>query len=68
MGPYLVDADEAGDPQGPFVRCTLNGEVAQDGHTSGMVFPVARPIPYLSSVMTLTPGDVVVTGTPAGVA
>lgn len=48
------------------MRCTLNGEVAQDGYTFGMVFSVARPISYPGSAMTPTPGDLVVTGTSAG--
>jgi len=67
MGPYLATADEVPDPQALSVRCTLNGEVVQDGHTSEMIFPVAELVSYLSSTMTLQPGDVIMTGTPAGV-
>ena len=67
MGPYLVTADEVGDPQDLSVRCALNGEIVQDGHTSKMIFSVAELISYLSSTMTLCPGDVILTGTPAGV-
>lgn len=67
MGPYLVTADEVGDPQDLSVRCVLNGEVVQSGHTSQMIFPVARLVSYLSSLTTLRPGDVIMTGTPAGV-
>ena len=67
MGPYLVTTDEVGDPQNLSVRCMLNGEVVQDGHTSQMIFSVAKLVSYLSSVMTLMPGDVIMTGTPAGV-
>lgn len=66
-GPYLVSADEVPDPQNLSVRCTVNGEIVQDGHTSKMIFPVAKLVSYLSSTMTLRPGDVIMTGTPAGV-
>ena len=67
MGPYLVTADEIPDPQNLRVRSILNGELMQDGNTSEMVFTVAELISFLSSGMTLMPGDVIATGTPAGV-
>jgi 2-keto-4-pentenoate hydratase/2-oxohepta-3-ene-1,7-dioic acid hydratase in catechol pathway len=67
MGPYLVTADEVPDPQNLSIRCTLNGEVVQDGHTSEMIFSVAKLVSYLSGTQTLAPGDAIMTGTPAGV-
>ncbi len=67
VGPYIATADEVPDPQNLRVRCILNGEAMQDGNTSKMIFPVAELIAFLSSGMTLVPGDIIVTGTPPGV-
>ena len=67
LGPVLVTADELGDPQGLAVRSRLNGELMQDGHTSDMIFGVARLIHLLSQDTTLLPGTVILTGTPSGV-
>ncbi len=67
LGPWIVTADEIPNPQQLTVRCTVNGELLQDGTTSDMVFGVAAVIANLSRHMTLEPGDVVLTGTPAGV-
>jgi 2-keto-4-pentenoate hydratase/2-oxohepta-3-ene-1,7-dioic acid hydratase in catechol pathway len=67
LGPYIATADEVEDPQDLSVRCTLNGEVMQDGTTSKMIFSVAELVSFLSQGMTLVPGDVIVTGTPPGV-
>ena len=67
MGPWLVTADEIPDPQTLSVCCWLNGEPMQHGHTADMLFPVARLIAYVSRFMTLEPGDVITTGTPAGI-
>lgn len=67
VGPYIATADEVGDPQNLRVRCILNGEVMQDGNTEKMIFSVAELIAFLSSGMTLVPGDIIVTGTPPGV-
>jgi 2-keto-4-pentenoate hydratase/2-oxohepta-3-ene-1,7-dioic acid hydratase in catechol pathway len=67
MGPCLVTPDELTEPEDMALRCTLNGEVMQDGRTSDMVFGVSRLIEELSAVVTLLPGDVIFTGTPAGV-
>jgi 2,4-didehydro-3-deoxy-L-rhamnonate hydrolase len=67
IGPYIVTAEEVGDPQDLSVRCVLNGETMQDGTTSKMIFSVAEVISFLSSGMTLVPGDVILTGTPPGV-
>ncbi len=67
LGPVLVTADEISDPQGLGVRCVLNGELMQDGHTRDMIFPVAELIAFISRDTTLLPGTVVLTGTPSGV-
>ena len=67
MGPWLVTADEIPDPQALVVTCSLNGQPMQHGHTADMLFPVATLIAYLSRFMTLEPGDVITTGTPAGI-
>jgi len=65
LGPFLVTADEV---SGPFhVRLLLNGEVRQDGWTSSFIFPLPALIEEITSFMTLEPGDVIATGTPAGV-
>jgi 2-keto-4-pentenoate hydratase/2-oxohepta-3-ene-1,7-dioic acid hydratase in catechol pathway len=67
LGPYLVTADEVPDPQNLSIRSIVNGEVMQDGTTSDMIFTVAQLISFLSTGLTLMPGDVIATGTPAGV-
>lgn len=66
MGPWLVTADEIPDPQALELLCRVNGRTVQQGHTANMLFPVAVLIEYLSGLMTLEPGDVLATGTPAG--
>ncbi|MFG2196235.1 fumarylacetoacetate hydrolase family protein [Streptomyces sp. NPDC048639] len=68
LGPWLVTADEIADPQALRLRLSVNGEVKQDGTTADQIFPVAEVVRYLSRFMTLYPGDVINTGTPAGVA
>jgi len=67
-GPWLVPADEVADPQNLGLRLSVNGESKQNGSTANMIFPVAHVIRYLSQFMVLNPGDLVNTGTPAGVA
>ncbi|HOU15279.1 MAG TPA: fumarylacetoacetate hydrolase family protein [Anaerolineae bacterium] len=67
LGPYLVTADEVGDPQALFTKSWLNGELRQNSNTADMVFTVAQIISYASQYMTLKPGDVILTGTPEGV-
>lgn len=67
LGPWLVTADEIGDPQALGLWLDLNGERKQDGHTSDMIFTVAHIVSYLSRFFRLLPGDVVTTGTPHGV-
>jgi len=66
-GPWLVTADEVADPQALSVWTTVNGEKRQNGHTSKMIFPCAALIAYVSRFMSLRAGDVISTGTPAGV-
>lgn len=67
MGPWLVTADEIPDPQALELSCHVNGERMQHGRTADMIFPVDRLIEYVSQYMTLEPGDIIATGTPAGV-
>jgi 2-keto-4-pentenoate hydratase/2-oxohepta-3-ene-1,7-dioic acid hydratase in catechol pathway/phytoene dehydrogenase-like protein len=67
MGPWITPAQFAGDPDDLAIKLSVNGELRQDSRTSDMVFDVAGLIVHLSSVMTLEPGDVIATGTPAGV-
>lgn len=66
LGPWLVSADEVPDPQALGLRTRVNGQLVQQGHTSGMVHSVAALIEYLSDFMTLQPGDIILTGTPEG--
>lgn len=66
-GPYLVTADEVGDPQKLPLRLTLNGETVQDSDTSDMIFTVAQIVSHMSQFMMLVPGDIIATGTPSGV-
>jgi 2-keto-4-pentenoate hydratase/2-oxohepta-3-ene-1,7-dioic acid hydratase in catechol pathway len=67
MGPYLVSADEIEDPHNLNLSLTLNGETMQSSNTRELIFKIPETVAFLSSVMTLDPGDVVLTGTPAGV-
>ena len=67
VGPRLVPRDEVPDPQALGIRCLLNGEVMQDSTTANMIFSVAEVIAYASATSTLEPGDLIATGTPAGV-
>ncbi|SEO75877.1 fumarylacetoacetate hydrolase family protein [Paenibacillus sp. OV219] len=67
LGPYLVSADEVGNPNDLSIRTIVNGEVRQDSNTSDMIFHVDEIVSYISQHMTLVPGDVILTGTPEGV-
>jgi 2-keto-4-pentenoate hydratase/2-oxohepta-3-ene-1,7-dioic acid hydratase in catechol pathway len=67
VGPYLVSADEVGNPQDLNVKTVVNGEVRQDSNTSDMIFSVAEIVSYISQHFTLEPGDLILTGTPEGV-
>ncbi|MEU9980118.1 fumarylacetoacetate hydrolase family protein [Streptomyces sp. NPDC050856] len=68
LGPWLVTADEVPDPQALTLRLWVNGELKQHGSTADQIFPVGEVVRYVSQFMTLYPGDVISTGTPAGVA
>jgi 2-keto-4-pentenoate hydratase/2-oxohepta-3-ene-1,7-dioic acid hydratase in catechol pathway len=67
VGPRLVPREEIADPQALAIRCILNGETMQDSSTANMIFSVAEIISYVSRTITLEPGDLIATGTPAGV-
>jgi len=67
MGPCLVTPDELADPDDLAIRCSVAGTIMQQSRTSDMVFGVPRLIAELSAVVPLLPGDVVFTGTPAGI-
>ncbi|WP_440995847.1 fumarylacetoacetate hydrolase family protein [Arhodomonas sp. SL1] len=67
LGPHLVSAEAVPDPQSLRLWTMVNGELMQDGTTAEMIFPVAELIAHLSGYMTLEPGDIIATGTPAGV-
>jgi ureidoglycolate lyase len=67
MGPWLVTSDEVPDPQALDLVCEVGGKVMQNGSTKNMIFPCAHIVSYISHFMTLMPGDVIPTGTPAGV-
>jgi 2-keto-4-pentenoate hydratase/2-oxohepta-3-ene-1,7-dioic acid hydratase in catechol pathway len=68
LGPWLVTRDEIADPQNLRISLSVNGVVRQDSTTHDMIFGIDHLIEYLSSGITLSPGDVISTGTPAGVA
>ena len=67
LGPWLVSRDEVPNPQDLAVWLSVNGKKRQNGNTRDMIFPVAFLVSHLSQFMTLMPGDVITTGTPAGV-
>lgn len=67
VGPWLVTADEIADPQNINLSLSVNGKRMQQSTTADMIFSVAKIVSYLSQFMTLLPGDIVITGTPAGV-
>ncbi len=67
LGPWIVTADEIPDPQNLDIQLKLNGKVMQTGNTRNMIFPIDYLISHLSKFVTLRPGDLVFTGTPAGV-
>jgi 2-keto-4-pentenoate hydratase/2-oxohepta-3-ene-1,7-dioic acid hydratase in catechol pathway len=67
IGPWIVSEDEIADPGALKISLTLNGELMQDSNTSNLIFGIPQLIAYLTSVMTLEPGDIISTGTPAGV-
>jgi 5-oxopent-3-ene-1,2,5-tricarboxylate decarboxylase/2-hydroxyhepta-2,4-diene-1,7-dioate isomerase len=68
LGPWLVDCADVPDPMNLTLRTTVNGHVTQEGSTRDMIFSPAALIEYLSGFMTLSPGDLILTGTPEGLA
>jgi 5-oxopent-3-ene-1,2,5-tricarboxylate decarboxylase/2-hydroxyhepta-2,4-diene-1,7-dioate isomerase len=66
LGPWLVDAADVPTPMNLELQTTVNGRVTQKGNTRDMIFDIPFLIEYLSSTMTLAPGDVILTGTPEG--
>jgi 2-keto-4-pentenoate hydratase/2-oxohepta-3-ene-1,7-dioic acid hydratase in catechol pathway len=67
MGPWIVTADELGDPHNLRIRSRVNGVIKQDSNTRNMIFDVPASIMHMSTGMTLLPGDIIATGTPSGV-
>jgi len=67
LGPWLVTPDELGDPHSLTIKTYVNGELRQDGSTSDMIYDCYQQVSHLSEAFTLEPGDVVATGTPAGI-
>ena len=67
VGPWIVTADEIPDPQTLGIRCVVNDQSLQDSTTANMIFGVAALIAFISQAITLDPGDLIATGTPAGV-
>jgi 5-oxopent-3-ene-1,2,5-tricarboxylate decarboxylase/2-hydroxyhepta-2,4-diene-1,7-dioate isomerase len=68
IGPYIVDAKDIKDPHNLMLRTYINGELKQEGNTKDLVFNIPHLIAYLSDIMTLSPGDMIFTGTPEGLA
>ncbi|MCH2667628.1 MAG: fumarylacetoacetate hydrolase family protein [Deinococcales bacterium] len=67
MGPWVVTSDAIGDPQNLGIKLSVNGQLKQDSSTSRMIFFIPEIVEFVTKVMTLEPGDVIATGTPAGV-
>ncbi len=65
-GPWIVTADEISDPHNLEIKLTVNGQLRQQGNTRDMIFRIPEQIAYISSIMTLEPGDIISTGTPVG--
>ena len=67
IGPRIVRPEDLGNPQSLRIQCRLNGNTVQDSNTRHMIFPIPEIIAFISKNFTLMPGDVIATGTPAGV-
>jgi 2-keto-4-pentenoate hydratase/2-oxohepta-3-ene-1,7-dioic acid hydratase in catechol pathway len=67
MGPHIVSADEIEDPHALAISLSIGGETLQQSNTRELIFKIPELVEFISSVVTLEPGDVVATGTPAGV-
>jgi 2-keto-4-pentenoate hydratase/2-oxohepta-3-ene-1,7-dioic acid hydratase in catechol pathway len=65
-GPWIVTADEIPDPHNLEIKLTVNGQIRQQGNTCDMIFKIPEQLAYISSIMTLEPGDIISTGTPVG--
>lgn len=68
IGPFVIDAADVGDPSNLALKAYVNGELKQSGNTKDLIFDVPYLIEYLSAIMTLSPGDMILTGTPEGLA
>ncbi len=68
LGPWITTADEIADPENLEIKLTVDGVVRQHGRSNDLIYKIADQIEYLTTVMTLYPGDVIATGTPSGVA
>jgi 5-oxopent-3-ene-1,2,5-tricarboxylate decarboxylase / 2-hydroxyhepta-2,4-diene-1,7-dioate isomerase len=68
LGPWLVDAADVPDPMNLVIRTSVNGTKTQEGNTRDMVFDIPALVEYLSAICTLEPGDLILTGTPEGLA
>lgn len=68
VGPYVVTSDEVGDPHNLTIKAIVNGEVRQNSNTGDMIFKCDEIVSYISKYVTLQPGDLILTGTPEGVA
>ena len=68
LGPWITTADEAGDPADMTLKTWVNGELRQEGNTGDLVFSAASLVSYISTFITLVPGDMITTGSPSGVA
>jgi 2-keto-4-pentenoate hydratase/2-oxohepta-3-ene-1,7-dioic acid hydratase in catechol pathway len=67
LGPWIVTPDELGDPHARAIKTYVNDELRQDGSTSAMIYDCFQQVAHLSEAFTLEPGDVIATGTPAGI-
>jgi 5-oxopent-3-ene-1,2,5-tricarboxylate decarboxylase/2-hydroxyhepta-2,4-diene-1,7-dioate isomerase len=67
VGPWVVDREDVADPMDLNLRTTVNGKVVQQGTTRDMIFDIPFLVEYLTGIMTLHPGDLILTGTPQGV-
>ncbi|HEY4600110.1 MAG TPA: fumarylacetoacetate hydrolase family protein [Cerasibacillus sp.] len=67
LGPWLVTSDEIADPSGLDISLSVNGELRQKSNTENLVFTIPKLVAFISKLMTLEPGDIIMTGTPAGV-
>jgi 2-keto-4-pentenoate hydratase/2-oxohepta-3-ene-1,7-dioic acid hydratase in catechol pathway len=67
IGPRIVRTEDIGDPQQLVLQCRLNGKVVQDSNTKHMIFSIPEIVAFVSKMMTLMPGDIILTGTPSGV-